>query len=70
MTQLLTGVELHDSLIKAGIIPETSGDVIIYVPCSGIVTIHAVMAVDERILKCFPAKIEPAQIRQVDPEPK
>jgi hypothetical protein len=67
MKKIVSGWELGEALVKAGIIPEHCGDVIIEVPVGGVVIIHCKMFADESILKVIPTSVEGFKIVE---EPK
>ena len=62
MKRIISGWELGEALMKAGVIPENCGNLLIEVPISGPVTIHTRMFADESILKVVPTSVDEFKI--------
>lgn len=61
---IVTGIDLHEALEEAGLIPPNCGDLIIEVPLDGIVTIHEIRWAPRKLLEVIRAHVTPATVQR------
>jgi hypothetical protein len=61
--QVVSGWDLGQALLKAGLLPPNCGKIIIEIPVDGPVTMHMVTFADERLLNVIGASVTEANIQ-------